>query len=40
MRKNSPAAKARTLTMRAARARKGALLLSVLLDDRQPLKGF
>lgn len=37
MRKNSPHAKALTRTRRAQRRAKSALLLMILLDDRQPL---
>lgn len=36
-RTRTAAAKGRTLTRRADRARKSALLLSVMLDPRQPL---
>lgn len=39
MRKNSDAAKVRTRTRRMERRAKSALLLMILLDDRQPLAG-
>lgn len=39
MRKNSEAAKVRTRVRRSQRRAKSALLLMILLDDRQPIHG-